>query len=503
LSDVGHFISDRVFERFTLQVQEQRDLGYRNVVEEVQIVRCSLTDIDTSSMFDVLTVCVTAKAIDYRVSLKDNCLISGNATTAEAFTEFWTLIRRRGAQSIKGKKGLFEGHCPSCGAKVKLNRLGNCDFCDSVIRSGEYDWVLSEITQACVWEPLGRDQLAQAEEYRNTSDPGFSVYHLEDRASVIFWRKAMADRLGELAPLMKVATDEFCSAYEPKLKQGRKGRRYQGNCSVGSISLFRIIRESGTDRCLVCVHYSAHDFHQTRDGSVSDLGNWQRYRCMMVLRRNKGVMSDVSRSLRSAQCPSCGAPETDLASHSCEFCNEVLNQGRFDWVLEEFVPWSSTEADQWLRRSTIEGDISPEDNIGTTAALRSSESPTTNPLDGLAWIIKVLAADGKIHDQEKERLFAYARRNSISPQIVESLLNTEKLADVEGAQPPDRKTARRWLDDMVEMALVDGEISQDERRVLVEVGCSTGLANSDINLLIAKRRAQARRKRRQGHATNA
>ena len=91
----------------------------------------------------------------------------------------------------------------------------------------------------------------------------------------------------------------------------------------------------------------------------------------------------------------------------------------------------------------------------------------------------------------------YARRNEISPRIVESLLRTEQLGDVEGPQPADRRTARLWLGEMIEMALVDGEISADERHVLVKVGHGVGLGDYDINLEIALRRAQARREKRQ------
>jgi len=496
LSDVKHFMSDRVFERFSLQLQEQQDLGYRNVVEQVKIFTCNAAEIDTSSMFDVLTVCVTASAVDYRVSLRDGSVISGNPSRAEQFTEYWTLIRRHGTQSVESRKSLFEGHCPNCGADVHLNRLGNCESCDSVIRSGEYDWVLSEITQASVWKPLGRDQLALANEYRNSADPGFSIHHLTDRASVIFWRRAMADRLGDLAPLSKVATDEFCAATAPKLTMQPEGRRYLGNCSVGSLSMVGVLRDQDADRALVEVQFSAHDFRQARDGAVSDLGNWRRIRRLMVLRRNKGVTSNVSHSLNSANCPSCGAPETDLVSHACEFCGEVLNQGRFDWVLEQFPSWGSAEARRWRERLRVMSATRPTIAAETIEEVASGIGADLNPLDGLAWVIKMLTADGKMHEQEKQQLVDLAGRNSISLQTVQSMLSDERSADLDAPDPPDVDTARRWLGDMTDMALVDGEISREEKRVLIDVGRASGLVAYDINLVIAKRRALALKQQR-------
>lgn len=497
LSDVKHFMSDRVFERFSLQLQEQQDLGFRNVVEQVKIFTCSPAELDTSSMFDVLTVCVTASAVDYRVALRSGKRISGNPRAPEEFTEYWTLIRRHGTQSVDSRKSLFEGHCPNCGADVHLNRLGNCESCDSVIRSGEYDWVLSEITQASVWKPLSRSQLELANEYRNSADPGFSIHHLTDRASVIFWRRAMADRLGDLAPLSKVATNEFCAATAPKLTMQSDGRRYLGNCSVGSLSMVGVLREQDADRALVEVQFSAHDFRQARDGTVSDLGNWRRFRRLMVLRRNKGVTSNVSHSLNSANCPSCGAPETNLVSHACEFCGEVLNQGRFAWVLEQFPSWGGAEARRWQERLKAMSATRQTIPAETIEEVAPGIGADLCPLDGLAWVIKVLTADGKMHEQERQQLVELARRNSISLQTVKSLLSDERSAELDAPDPPDVDTARRWLGDMTDMALVDGEISREEKRVLIDVGRASGLAAYDINLVIAKRRARALKQRRQ------
>ena len=49
--------------------------------------------------------------------------------------------------------------------------------------------------------------------YRATKDRGFNIRHLEDRASVVFWRKVMADRIGKIDPLEKMASNDYCNAY--------------------------------------------------------------------------------------------------------------------------------------------------------------------------------------------------------------------------------------------------------------------------------------------------
>ena len=35
--------------------------------------------------------------------------------------------------------------CPNCGAPLEVNRSGQCEYCDSVIRDDSYGWILSNI----------------------------------------------------------------------------------------------------------------------------------------------------------------------------------------------------------------------------------------------------------------------------------------------------------------------------------------------------------------------
>ncbi|MCC7539401.1 MAG: hypothetical protein IT379_24465, partial [Deltaproteobacteria bacterium] len=37
--------------------------------------------------------------------------------------------------------------CPSCGAPLKINMAGACEFCSARVTTGEFDWVLSRIEQ--------------------------------------------------------------------------------------------------------------------------------------------------------------------------------------------------------------------------------------------------------------------------------------------------------------------------------------------------------------------
>ena len=34
-------------------------------------------------------------------------------------------------------------NCPNCGAPTQITSAGQCEYCGSVITTGEHDWVLS------------------------------------------------------------------------------------------------------------------------------------------------------------------------------------------------------------------------------------------------------------------------------------------------------------------------------------------------------------------------
>jgi predicted lipid-binding transport protein (Tim44 family) len=71
------FVSDGIYERFSLQIQEQKDLGYRNFMDQIEIRDTLFADLHTDSFFQTLTVQVNASAIQYRVHKDTDQFISG------------------------------------------------------------------------------------------------------------------------------------------------------------------------------------------------------------------------------------------------------------------------------------------------------------------------------------------------------------------------------------------------------------------------------------------
>ena len=50
-------------------------------------------------------------------------------------------------QRLRTEKAYDATQCPSCGAPIKLNQAGKCEYCGTVVTGGNFDWVLSRIEQ--------------------------------------------------------------------------------------------------------------------------------------------------------------------------------------------------------------------------------------------------------------------------------------------------------------------------------------------------------------------
>ena len=56
-----------------------------------------------------------------------------------------TFIRKTGVKTKPGMEPFNITNCPNCGAEAKITSAGQCEYCGSVITTGEFNWVLSDL----------------------------------------------------------------------------------------------------------------------------------------------------------------------------------------------------------------------------------------------------------------------------------------------------------------------------------------------------------------------
>lgn len=336
LTVIRPFVSDGVYERFLLQIAEQRDEGYHDFMEGLRVLDLRMAEIESDGIYDEIAVRIRAVSVDYRMSIATGQRISGSSIPQE-FVEIWTFVRRQGAQTKSGP-GLIEGNCPNCGAAIEMNQSAVCAHCKALLRSGQYDWVLTEITQQSEWNGVRHRQISGVPELRQR-DPDFNAAGIEDRASVAFWRVATAERLGKIDPIRKIASDSYVHTFEPHLHpQDGKPRVFYGDDAVGSVRLLGILLASDMDRAAVEVTWNGTPYAASPQSQPRQVGQAGLFNTVLVFFRRNDAKTEVGKGIASAHCPNCGAPESGGLTNACEFCGTVLTDGTHGWVLEAFLP---------------------------------------------------------------------------------------------------------------------------------------------------------------------
>jgi DNA-directed RNA polymerase subunit RPC12/RpoP len=123
-------------------IEAFRRQGLRNVLMDVRIESIVIVKYAFEAFHDAITCRIFAQMLDYIEDGKGK-VVSGNKSKPVRFSEYWTFIRRRGAKDATRDNN----NCPNCGAALKVNMAGACEYCGSKITNGDFDWVLSRIEQ--------------------------------------------------------------------------------------------------------------------------------------------------------------------------------------------------------------------------------------------------------------------------------------------------------------------------------------------------------------------
>ncbi len=485
LDPVCPFISDGIHERFTLQIEEQKADNFKDHMESIRVRKMFIAQAATDESYDTLTVRIRASAVDYRVSLKSGARLSGSPAP-ETFVEYWSFLRCRGVQSLKDGKGLIEGHCPNCGAKISMNQFAKCTYCKALLKSGAYDWVLAEITQESEWISTLPEEVAGVAEYREEKDRHFNLQHLEDRASIMFWRFIMAKQKGSPAPLASIATPEFLARFKETLHNtSDRGRRYYKECAVGSVVTRGVLPGEQVDQVLVEIRWSAVPWRVLGDETPSRCGGKKIRTHVMVLQRKAGVISNKDHGIDSAHCPSCGAPDSGSNGNVCAFCGAAFRGKDENWMLHGFWALYSKEA-QELLKALRDSEVPAFEPTGINALAGTVQTSS----GALTWMVNVIVADGRIEKKERSMLAKAARKQHVPPDTLEVMIRTAEAGTLELPEPKDLQETSAWLRSMIVMALANGNLAASEMKLIRKVGEKAGMVDYDIRQLIKKVRKE-------------
>lgn len=489
LKDAEFFLSDGTYEQFSIQLEELKRDHVIDYLEGLSVKDVKFLKFEKGDTFSVIHISISAEGINYRKSDIDGSFIEGSKFR-EPFTEVWTLIRRTGAKTT-GKPGLMEGNCPNCGNPVKVGRLTKCDVCNSILRSGQHDWVLTKITQRSAWKITSDAATVLGYKKYKIKDPFFNLQHIEDKVSVMFWRKITSEKLGDISFLKKIAQNKFCDREEALYKTSKNDRPFHTKCGVGSISLLGVGNFGAEDKAFAEVVWSGIPTLPPKSAGTSSAkttvknyysGNRTpiNYTQIFILTRKAASRTSPDGSLNSAHCPNCGAPESKSSANECDYCGTVMNSGEKDWVLEDVVFSNDSNVRKLIMSLKTAVTI---DKPKAYSTFKSSVSG----LEMTRWAIGMMLADGKVEQSEINYIGELSQKYSITKKqisdIIQEISSQPNPVDyvMKSSAVKDNRELFRCL---IKMAMADGKISKEEMQMLKEIAKTSNMSESEFNRIL-------------------
>ena len=145
------YMSDGIYHRWKNQIDAMIAAHKKNVLDNLVIGGVNIVKVQTDPNFDSITVRIDASCADYELDDTTSDKVIYGSRQDKPFTEYWTFTRS-GSARTKAGEGAEVTQCPNCGAPLAINESGVCSYCKATVTSGQFGWVLDNITQASEWQ---------------------------------------------------------------------------------------------------------------------------------------------------------------------------------------------------------------------------------------------------------------------------------------------------------------------------------------------------------------
>ncbi len=460
IDDIRIFLSDGVYRRFSTQFLMMNLIGQKNMIDKVEIRNIFIDAADQDGDFDILHVGIDAY-IEERFSSAHDGLTQ---SFSEYFREYWSFIRKRGIQS----RDIYHAQrCPNCDAELdfKMGELSRCNYCGTIFNSGEYDWVLAEITQAQDYSietrlASKRNQFDDKIRKVTAAYPDFSIQHLEDIASNAYLQILSAETLHSEQMAKRFMSDAFFASWMKDFEKNHKSgiTLAYNRLYLNAVTLVSFHENNDSYIAGIALRRSYQRLAISSDaikkidaGLVSD-------NRMIFLQRNKSGNSSKG-SLYAHMCPVCAAPLSDSKDITCTYCNSSLNNPANEWIVCGLI--EGNDASEFI--SSFDGAS------GTTMKKDLYDSVYDVRDYAFNNILALIACDGVISPKEREFALSAAKRFGYSSAKVLPMIELAISGKLAIRMPENLNKRNKIIRLMEKAAKADDDYSQIEQEFIAAI----------------------------------
>lgn len=467
LSKVRKFLSDGVYQRFNTQFKMMQLLQQVNTIDNIEIKNIYIDKIESDGLYDIIHTAIHASVNDQFVCRIDSSLNSGGK---EEFVEYWSFLKKRG----KERKDLYSSdNCPNCGSSLPadMGEVSRCESCGTLTNSGEYDWVLSEITQADDYISA-HPKLAKSEnlteKIRKIIDENedFAVQLVEDKACNGYLQILTAMACNDPSVMRRFVSDKVFNG----IGINERGLITAYNrIFLNDVFLVGISEESDKNVLHIAVKSSYQRIQIDNNNKISRIDEAVVSRTEVVfMSRDKNALESRG-SLYAHSCPGCGAPVENSLSIDCAYCGSAMNSTGTEWIITDLM--SISAYNEWL--SSNKSDLSYSVDTGLIDKLYDVRDFAFNN------VMLVIAADGVYADAERQFAESLAKKWGYSVEKLQPFFAMAQNSQLVIRMPEDSKKQKKIFKLMKKAAESDQNISSAEQKLLDYIKLQYGLDESD------------------------
>jgi Tim44-like domain len=458
LKNVRQWLSDGVYQRFHIQFNMMNLLKQKNTIEKLNIKNIQIDSIETDGNFDIINVAIRATVTDRFVSELDPSLNSGGA---EEFMEYWAFIKKRGVAS----KDMYgdENSCPNCASPLPTAGLGEsckCEACDSIINSGEFDWILSEITQADDYASR-HPKLMKSPSLNSrirkliSENADFSVQLVEDKASNGYLQMVMAIAMKDPSIMRRFVNDKV---YDKAMESFAPNTILFNRIYLNDVSLIGVMEQDEKNILAFSIKSSYQRVGLDNNKVVSKDASLFSETEIILMSRDQSTLS-TAHSLYSHNCPNCGGTIEDTLDVECPYCGSILNSTSYEWIITDYLSVEEYDAYRKENKSQFLYNLDP----ALVSKLYDVRDYAFNN------VMVMIGIDGVYDDQEEKFAQELAKNWGYDPNQIVSFFDMAKNGSLVIRMPTDPKAQKRIYKLMEKAAAADNVIAPEEATLLNEV----------------------------------
>jgi len=455
MGKVRKYISDGMYQRLNIQFKMMNILDQKNVIDNLVVKNIVIDKIENDGNFDIIHVAIQATIVDNFVSSKYPQLDNGGA---EEFVEYWSFIKKKG---IKEANLFSSQNCPKCGAELPKNAgdVSQCSYCKTITNLGDYDWVLSEMTQADdyigVYSKTSKESaLAMKVNELEKGNEDFSIQNIEDKASNGYLQIITAKALKDPTIMRRFVTDEL---YE-KLSHYDTENIVYNRIYLNDVTLIGASQTDNKNILAVAIK-SSYQRVLLQNGQATLLDPMVMTTTETVL-MSRDINPQLSKgSLYAHVCPSCGGPVKDTIDTKCQYCSAELNSTKNEWIIADVL--GNSEYRNYFEEN--KDDFVAGIDIGKLDSLFDVRDYAFNN------VLVVMAADGVFEPQEVEMAQNLAKKWGYKIEKIQPMFDMAKNNGLIIRMPEDYKKRQKIYRLMEKAAAIDGFVSPEEQALLDNV----------------------------------